>query len=61
MKNTIFILGFILIIIGCPDKKQTKPAVDETAKESDLTDSFENSFVYNESEAIWGMRDRCHN
>jgi hypothetical protein len=55
MNKTIFILGFILIIIGCSDKKQTKPAVDETAKESDLTDSFENSFVYNESEAIWGI------
>ncbi|MDO8951775.1 MAG: hypothetical protein Q7U86_04065 [Draconibacterium sp.] len=55
MNKTILILGFILIIIGCTDTKQAKPAVDETAKESDLTDSFENSFVYNESEAIWGI------
>lgn len=55
MKKTIFILGFFLIIIGCTDTKQAKPALDESAKDTVLADSYENSFVYNESEAIWGF------
>ena len=55
MNKTIFILAFILIIIGCTDTKQTKPVLDETAEETVLTESFENSFVYHESEAIWGI------
>ena len=55
MNKTIFILAFILIIIGCTDTKQTKPVLDETAEETVLTESFESSFVYHESEAIWGI------
>ena len=55
MKKTIFILGFILIIIGCTDTKQAKPALDETAKDTVLADSYESSYVFNESEAIWGF------
>jgi len=55
MNKTSFILAFILIIIGCTDTKQAKPVLDETAEETVLTDSFESSFVYNESEAIWGF------
>ena len=55
MKKTIFILGFILIISGCTDTKQAKPVVDETEKNAVMTDSNESSFVYNESEAIWGF------
>jgi hypothetical protein len=55
MKKPIFILGFILIIIGCTDKKQAKPALDETAKETVMAESNESTFVYNESEAIWGI------
>jgi hypothetical protein len=55
MKKTIFIIGFILIIIGCTDKKQAKPALDEVAKDTVLADSYESSYVFNESEAIWGF------
>jgi hypothetical protein len=55
MKKPIFILCLFLIIIGCTDTKQAKPVLDETAEETVLTDSFESSFVYNESEAIWGF------
>ena len=55
MNKTIFILGFILIIIGCTDKKQAKPALDETEKETVMAESNESTFVYNESEAIWGI------
>ena len=55
MKKTIFITGFILIILGCTDTKQAKPALDEAAKETVMDDSNESSFVYNESEAIWGF------
>jgi hypothetical protein len=55
MKKTIFIIGFILIIIGCTDTKQVKPTLDETAKDTVLADSYESSYVFNESEAIWGF------
>jgi hypothetical protein len=55
MKKAIFITGFILIIFGCTDTKQAKPALDEVAKETVMDDSSESSFVYNESEAIWGI------
>ena len=55
MKKTIFIIGFILIIIGCTDSKQVKPALDETAKDTVLADSNESSYVFNKSEAIWGF------
>jgi hypothetical protein len=55
MKKAIFITGFILIILGCTDTKQAKPALDEAAKETVMADSNESSFVYNESEAIWGI------
>lgn len=55
MKKAFFILGFILIIIGCTDKKQVKPFLDEASKDTVLADSYESSYVYNESEAIWGF------
>lgn len=55
MNRKILILGFILIIVGCAEKRQTKPAVEDNAKETVLNNSFESSFVYNESEAIWGI------
>jgi hypothetical protein len=55
MKKAIFILGFIFIIISCTETKQVKPVLDDSAKKAVLADSFENSFVYNESEAIWGI------
>jgi len=55
MKKTIFILGFILIIIGCTDTKQAKPVLEETSNDAVMPDSNESSFVYNESEAIWGF------
>ena len=55
MKKTIFILGFILIFIGCADSKKAKPALDEVAKDTVLADSYESSYVFNESEAIWGF------
>jgi len=55
MNKTILILGFILIIIGCTDTKQVKPVLDEPAKETVMAESNESSFIYNESEAIWGF------
>jgi len=55
MKKAILILGFILIIIGCIDKKKDKPALNEAAKDTVLANSNESSSVYNESEAIWGI------
>ena len=55
MKKTIFILGFILIIIGCTETKQAKPVLEETSNDAVMADSNESSFVYNESEAIWGF------
>ncbi|HSO86329.1 MAG TPA: hypothetical protein VLQ91_07255 [Draconibacterium sp.] len=55
MKKTIFILGFILIFIGCADSKKAKPALDEVAKDTVLAESYESSYVFNESEAIWGF------
>lgn len=55
MKKTIFILGFILFIFGCTDTKKAKPTLDEVAKDSVLADSYESSYVFNESEAIWGF------
>ena len=55
MNKPIFILGFILIIIGCSETKQAKPALDETEKETVMAESNESTFVYNESEAIWGI------
>jgi len=55
MKKTIFILWLFLIIIGCSETKQAKPVLVETLKETVIEESYENSFVYNESEAIWGI------
>jgi len=55
MKKPIFILCLFLIIIGCSETKQAKPALDETSKETVIEESYESTFVYNESEAIWGF------
>ncbi len=55
MKKAIFITGFVLIILGCSNTKQAKPAVDEPSNETVMAGSNESSFVYNESEAIWGI------
>lgn len=55
MKKAFFILGFILIIISCTEKKRVKPALDEAAKDTIMADSYESSYVFNESEAIWGF------
>jgi hypothetical protein len=55
MKKAIFILGFILVIFGCTDTKKAKPALNETEKDTVMADRNESSFVYNESEAIWGF------
>jgi len=55
MKKTTFILGFILVILGCNNKKQAKPVLDETEKNMDVMDSAETSVVFNQSEAIWGF------
>lgn len=55
MKKTTFILGFILVIFGCTDTKKAKPVLEESSKNTDLTDNTETSVVFNQSEAIWGI------
>ncbi|KAF0238873.1 MAG: hypothetical protein FD181_596 [Prolixibacteraceae bacterium] len=55
MKKTNLILGFILITFGCTDTKQAKPVLDEAVKSTDMAAGYESSFVYNETEAIWGF------
>jgi hypothetical protein len=55
MKKSTFIFAFILFVIGCTNTKQAKPDLDESSNEAVITESNESSFVYNESEAIWGF------
>jgi hypothetical protein len=56
MRKAIFEFILFLIILGCTDTKQAKPVLDEPANETTvMADSNESSFVYNESEAIWGF------